>query len=470
MRGRKFRNVMLMCGLLFLFSSGPAFSQITLSDTKKLFNFNIDTVITPLQKIKFEIYRDIIYRLNRKEFNPYNLSIFWPKPDYKYMPQSLDLFYKQPQFKAIVFTPKVSVYSKIKEYENLMNAKSGEDTLMSEFNMQYPLQKAMQRAQIHNPEIVSMMWDDIPEPYTFVDRGYLATKKAEESIKRLLQARSNYNSKHKIEKLQKIKTPWIYEGIENIQLSQVYLANWVKGGESSISLLSDLRIRAIYKMEKYTWESYAIQKIGLVGEQDSKVRVNDDLFELDSKYGINASEKWYYSAFINFKTQFFNGYESGDIDKENPISGFMSPAYLTFAVGMDFKIPEHKFSLLVSPLTSRITMVLDTSKVDPTRYKVPEGKKVDPLNGGSITNNFSWRINEDFHLNSMLNFFYEYLAKSGTEKQVQFEWEMILDMRINVWLSARLLTHLRYYTNESDKMQFKENLSIAFRYIVKYKR
>ena len=468
MRSRQFRNGLIMCVLLLFFSSNAVFTQIRFQDTNKL--FNIDSVISPLQKIKFEIYRDKIARLNRKEFNPYNLSLFWPQPEYEYMPQRLQLFYKQPQYKAIVFKPTVTGRNELKKYQDMMEAKAGEDTLMALFNMEYPLQKIMQRAEIYDPGIVSMEWDEVPEPYSFVDKGYLSTEKAKENVSRILQVRYDYDSKFKIEKLQKIKTPWIYEGIENIQLSQVYLANWVQGGESSISLLSDLRIKAIYKMEKYTWENYAIQKIGLVGQQDSKIRVNDDLFELNSKYGINASEKWYYSGFINFKTQFFNGYESDDKEKENPISAFMSPAYLTFAVGMDFKIPEHKFSLMISPLTSKMTMVLDTVKIDQTRYKVPVGRKVAPLNGGSITNNFSWRINEDFHLNSMMSAFYEYLAKSDVDKEVQFEWEMILDMRINVWLSARLLTHLRYYTNESDRMQFKENLSLAFRYIVRYKR
>jgi len=274
----------------------------------------------------------------------------------------------------------------------------------------------------------------------------------------------------KREKLQKKKTPWMYEGAENIQLSQIYLSNWVKGGESSISVLSDLRIKAIYKMEKYTWENFAIHQIGFVNQQNSKMRINDDLFELNSKFGLNASEKWYYSGFTNFKTQFFNGYTSDDKDKENPISAFMSPAYWTFAVGMDFKLKKHSFSLMISPLTSKLTIVLDTSKVDQTRYGVPEGKKVEALNGGSIVNSFKWKINEDFLLNSNLSAFYQYFARSDEKKQVQFEWEMILNMRINVWLSTRLLTHLRYYTNESDKMQVKENLSLSFVYLVRYKR
>lgn len=351
-----------------------------------------------------------------------------------------------------------------------MNAQTMADSLNHLFNLNNPLQQTINNAMFTNAEQVKFNWKDIPEPHKFVDRGYLASRKSEDDLRRLLMSRDDYNTKRKIQKLQKIKTPWVYEGIENIQVSQVYLSNWAKGGESSLSILSDLRVKAIYKMDKYTWENYAIHKIGFVGQEETKGRINDDAIELNSKFGLNASKKWYYSGYTNFKTQFFNGYSKKDVEKENPISAFMSPAYWTFAVGMDFKASKHKFTLMISPLTSKLTMVLDTSKVDQTRYKIAEDRKVEALNGGSIVNSFSWRINNDFHLGSRLSAFYEYFAKNTEVKQIHFEWEAILNMRINVWLSTRLLAHLRYYSNESDKMQFKENLSISFRYIIRYKR
>jgi hypothetical protein len=469
MKNRIMKYLIVLGGMMLFFGIGTGFSQNILRSSGA--EAGIDTVITPLQKVKYKIYNDKIYLGNRKKFNPYTLSIFW-RQDYtrKYKPQSLDLIFKQPKYKPIVFKPQSIPQKMLKDYEDLMNARQLSSKLSEKFKEGYSIQKAIERAAIHDPQYVEFNWDDIPEPHKFVDRGYLATKRSEDDLLDLLQTKSNYDTKRQIQKLQKIKTPWLYEGAENIQLSQVYLANWVKGGESSISVLSDLRLKAIYKVDKYTWENYGIHKIGFVGQQESKTRINDDLLELNSKFGLNASEKWYYSAFTNFKTQFFNGYEGGDKEKENPISGFFSPAYMTFAVGMDFKATKHDFSLMISPLTAKLTMVLDTNKVDQTRYGVSAGRKVESLNGGSIVNSFRWKINEDFVLNSNLSAFYQYFARNGEEKEVQFEWETILNMRINVWLSTRILAHMRYYSNESDKLQFKENLSLSFVYIVRYKR
>jgi hypothetical protein len=244
-----------------------------------------------------------------------------------------------------------------------------------------------------------------------------------------------------------------------VQLSQAYVDNWVKGGENSIALLSDLRIQVGYKKNNVEWDSYAIHKLGILNSEEKKTRFNDDLIELNTKYGLSAGKKWFYSGFMNFKTQFFNGYDSKDEDKENPVSGFMAPGYLTLALGMDYK--DKDFTLMLSPFTSKITMVLDTAKVDQTKYDIPEDKKVDNTGGASVVNNLKWKMSDDFNLTSNLDFFYGYMK---SDNQIQAEWEIILDMKINIFLSTRISANMRYYSNESKNVQLKENLSISFNY------
>jgi hypothetical protein len=65
-----------------------------------------------------------------------------------------------------------------------------------------------------------------------------------------------------------------------------------------------------------------------------------------------------------------------------------------------------------------------------------------------------------------LDAFYQYLGKpkKGDDRQVQIDWEVIADLKINRFLSTRVLAHLRYFTNESDKIQFRENFNITFSY------
>jgi hypothetical protein len=108
-----------------------------------------------------------------------------------------------------------------------------------------------------------------------------------------------------------------------------------------------------------------------------------------------------------------------------------------------------------------MSFVSDTVKFDQTRYNIPKDKKSDNMGGASLVNNFTWEFAKDFNLSSKLDFFYEYMK---SDNQIQSEWELILDMKINIFLSARISTYVRYYSNESDKIQFRENLSISFNY------
>jgi hypothetical protein len=188
--------------------------------------------------------------------------------------------------------------------------------------------------------------------------------------------------------------------------------------------------------------------------------VNDDVLDLTSKYGIGASQYWYYSFLFNMKTQFFYGYDRKDVDRKNPISGIMAPGYFTLAIGMDFKKGKN-FTLMISPVTSKLAVVLDTAKIDQSRYNIPNDKRSTFLTGASLYNNFTWQIKKEIKLTSAMNIFYDYFKK---DDNVQSDWDLILDMRINLFLSMRVVANFRYYENESSDIQMRENMSLAFRY------
>ena len=137
----------------------------------------------------------------------------------------------------------------------------------------------------------------------------------------------------------------------------------------------------------------------------------------------------------------------------------MAPGYFSMAAGMDYKIKN--FTLLLSPVTSRMTIVVDTAKIDQTRYSIPEDKRSVFLVGGSLQNNFTWNVAKQIKLTSAMNIFYDYFEK---DEKVQADWDVILDMKINVFLSTRIVSNLRYYESESNKVQLREGLSISFRY------
>lgn len=371
---------------------------------------------------------------------------------------------KMPYYPVIFYQPSNPTKEGLKDYKNFINSKSFSNSYEDVFNQRYFIKEAQEKYIYSHLQNVNWSWDAIPDPPRLGRNGFLQKRSASESLNKLLR-NNTFETQPSLEKVHISKGPWTIGGTENIQLSQGYVDNWVKGGENNISLSSDLRLAANYKFAKHEWESYIIHKIGVISTDNDPGRVNTDLIEINTKYGHKASDKWYYSFLYNFKTQMFNGYESSDIEKETPISGFLAPAYMSFAVGMDYK-PSKTFTLLISPLTSRLTYVSDTVKYDQTKFGVAKDKKTDVLNGISVVNNIKHQIAEGITLTSRLDAFYQYIGKvdEGDDRQVQIDWEVILDMRINRFLSTRFLAQTRYFTNESTKVQFRENFNIAFKY------
>ncbi|WP_075590197.1 DUF3078 domain-containing protein [Labilibacter marinus] len=313
---------------------------------------------------------------------------------------------------------------------------------------------------IDRPHLVKHVLKTIPEPHRLItDRKHLKRRSANEGIRRLLN--EEVTSPDKLDKRIKKKGPWTLSGLESVQFSQAYLSNWTKGGENSVALQSDLLLKANYKKDKIEWENYARHKVGIISSESYPVQINSDEINLNTKYGIKASKKWYYSGVFDFKSQFFNGYDGKE--RENTISGFMSPAYLTFAIGMDYK-RNKDFTLLLSPLTSKMTYVMDTAKVDQTTYNVALDKKTAYNTGASIVNVINWKISTELNLKSKLDAFIGFSAQSEREALKQVDWEIIFDMRINRFLSTRVNTQLRYFSNESNKVQFREYFSINFNY------
>ncbi|WP_291859943.1 DUF3078 domain-containing protein [Marinilabilia sp.] len=395
--------------------------------------------------------------ITQRGFNPWRFSLWW-EHDRTYKPFALTLKYKKRDSEPFFDDVSVNLRNPIKEYHHFLKHPLGADTLITEL-AQPPVEHLMNEILYQHPDMTDELWENIPEPPGFsFGEGYIKNRSANESMERLLLWETPETNR-KLEKKDAIQRQWTYGGTENIQVSQAFQENWVKGGENSVSLLSDLRLQARYKKNNVEWESYVIHKLGILNTEGNTSRFNDDLIELSSKYGLSAGNKWFYSGLINFKTQFFDGYESRDVEKENPVSGFLAPAYLTLAIGMDYK--EKNFTLMLLPVTSKMTLVTDTVKFDQTRYKIAEDRKADNMGGASLVNSFSWSLARDFNLESKMDFFYEYMRN---DNQIQAEWELILDMQINVFLSTRIATYLRYYSNESEYVQFRENLSISFNY------
>lgn len=232
-------------------------------------------------------------------------------------------------------------------------------------------------------------------------------------------------------------TLWKTSGNVTLNFSQVSLTNWAAGGSSSGSGVLMIKLAGNYKKDKVSWDNSADLRLGFLKEGDQDMRKSDDMIDLNSKLGIEAKEHWYYSFVLGFKSQFAEGYNYPDT--ENLISKFMAPGYLNTGLGMDYK--TEKLSILMAPLSGKFTFVMDDKLSDDGAFGVDPGKKSRAELGATVKMEYKTPLVKNVDLETNLDLFSSYLDKP---QNIDVDWKVLINMKINDWLSANLATRLIY--------------------------
>ncbi len=256
---------------------------------------------------------------------------------------------------------------------------------------------------------------------------------------------------------EKKEGPWKTGGDYSLSFSQLSLSkSWAAGGENSTSLTTFLNLYANYSKGKMDWDNSLGLAYGLVKLRDEDAKKSDDKIDFTSKLGFNASEKWNYTALINFKTQFAKGY---DYAGEEPvmISNLVAPAYMIASLGMDYK-PNEMFSLYLSPLSMKSTFVYDDTLSAHGAFGVEAGKNYRAEAGAYVKVELKKEVFKNINLLTKLNLFSNYLEHP---ERIDVDWEVQLNMKINKYISTHLHTHLIYdydvvFEDQNGVVQFKE--------------
>lgn len=279
-------------------------------------------------------------------------------------------------------------------------------------------------------------------------------------------------------------TSWKVSGDVALMFAQSSFSNWAAGGENSININGYLNYYAGYIKGKNKWETllglaYGQSKIGDLG-----FRKNEDKIDLQSSYGLMASEKWYYTLNFNFKSQFAEGFDyHDDVDSLGPekISNFLAPAFTSLGIGMEYR-PATFFSIYLSPATARWIIVNDQDLanlgsfgVSPAEYDdlgnmTKEGETIKFEFGAYARFLFVKDIAKNVNLNTKLELFSDYLNKP---QNIDVNWDTQVNLKVNNWLSAMLGVVLYYDHdtpitdkdgNTGPRLQIKEMFSVGLTY------
>lgn len=178
--------------------------------------------------------------------------------------------------------------------------------------------------------------------------------------------------------LEKDTTYWNSEFSIGLNFNQAaFSGNWKAGGVNSIAFGSIASGKANYAKGKMSWDNQLELMYGIVKNDGQQVRKSNDRIFLDSKVGVKATGSWSYFGSLNFLTQFTDGFEYGAADQKSIISGFLSPAFLTTGIGMEYK-PNKEFALRLAPISPRFTIVNNPNVIQsvPSNYGVAEGQTI----------------------------------------------------------------------------------------------
>lgn len=275
------------------------------------------------------------------------------------------------------------------------------------------------------------------------------------------------------EKADENASPWKFGGNFSVTFTQVSLTNWVAGGENSISGNAGALLTANYQKGENKWDNTLDLGFGLTLQGDEDIiKKNEDKIDFSSQYGRKASEHWYYSGLLGFKTQFAQGYNYPNVD--DVISNFLAPAYVIASLGMDYK-PIDKFSIFLAPLTGKMTIVNVPELYNDGAFGVTPGSKTRAELGGFVRAKYQDDFFKDkLGIRSKLELFSNYLEKP---QNVDVEWELALDLKLGSYITARFYTLMIYdddmkieveapngEVTKKAKLQIKEIFGLGFSY------
>jgi hypothetical protein len=260
--------------------------------------------------------------------------------------------------------------------------------------------------------------------------------------------------------------PWLTNGTASLLFNQSTFDNWIAGGENNISGTVGLNYDFNYKKGVWSWDNKVIASYGLVKTRNSAfAKKTDDRLELSSILGKKATERWYYSALLTFRTQFTKGYNY-DVDENGAeireeFTNFFSPAYLVVGPGMMYKRDENFFFNL-SPASSKFTFV------DP-KYTLPDEAYFGVKEGNSMRYELGFNAALYYKLDVIANVTFEnilglYSNYLEDPQNVDINYQLNILLRINRYLTTNLSFQTIYDDNAYQGWQIRQVFGVAANY------
>ncbi|MEO7978253.1 DUF3078 domain-containing protein [Flavobacterium sp.] len=255
---------------------------------------------------------------------------------------------------------------------------------------------------------------------------------------------------------------WKTKGIVTLLFNQSSFNNWIAGGEDSFSGTLGINYDFNYKKDDITWDNKILASYGLLQTKTADfAKKTDDRLEFNSIVGKRAFGEWYYSYFLNFRTQFTKGYIYGQDVNGKEIrtesTKFLSPGYLTTGPGI-YWTKDANLKINFAPLTSKFTFV-DNAYTSGIGYIDGDYFGVDANNsmryelGFYASIYYKLAIMTNVTAENTLNAYSNYLEDP---QNVDIDYSLNIIMKVNRFLSANFSFQAIYDDNAYEGFQTRQ--------------
>ncbi|WP_316785928.1 DUF3078 domain-containing protein [Pedobacter frigiditerrae] len=238
--------------------------------------------------------------------------------------------------------------------------------------------------------------------------------------------------------------------------------NWKGGGVNSLAIGGLINYKAEYSKESYSYASEVILQYGKVKNKSQLQKKTTDRIYWDNKAAVQLSKNWYFFGSMNFESQFDKGFsysrDAQGNEKENLLSKFMSPGYLTESIGFEYK-PNKFFSTRIGTGTARQTFVLDTAlyRTNPKNFGVEKGKTIRNELAFQVVMNYEKEIFQNVTLKTKYNMFIPY----DNFGHIDHRLDINVIAKINRFMNVSI-TGVGLYDRDTDlKIQGSQTLALG---------
>lgn len=276
-----------------------------------------------------------------------------------------------------------------------------------------------------------------------------------------------------------IKEGWTKTGKISLLINQSAFSNWQAGGDNNFAGNLNLNYDFNYIKGTWLWDNKLLASYGTTVNDSDGARKTDDRVEWNSILGKKIKGNWSGSFFMNFKTQFTNGYAYEDNflnqaplgevrDNEDfPTSGFFKPAYWSFGPGLLWKKNSNLY-VNFTPFTAKFTFI--TGEIFTYNDDDPENVRYDSSNdvktfgvdpgdnsllefGLNIRSYYKLEVMKNISMENILSAYSNYLDKP---QNIDIDYTMNIVMKINDVFSTNLTFQTIYDENAYSGFQMRE--------------